>query len=208
MKTPHARLLRRALAGALLLTALPGVAADAPNGKILGNPFAPIRLELFSDFTCPGCKAFHDTVLPVLQRDFIAPGKAFIVFRDYVLPPNPGHEHSGEAARYAVAASRIGKYQQVADALFATQASWAKSGKVWDAIAPVLSAAEQKRVQALAKDASVADEVKRDTDTGNRAGLRTTPTVGINYKTEHRIWNQFGGNDAFFFDYLRELLKK
>ena len=184
-------------------------AASAPNGKMAGNPAAPLRLEVFSDFSCPGCKAFHDNMLPVIMRDFVAPGKAYIVFRDYVLPPSPGHQFSGEAARYAVAANRVGKYRAVADALFAAQPSWAMSGRVWEVVVSVLTPAEQKRVQELAKDPSVASEVKQDTDTGNRAGLQKTPTVGVNYKTQHRLWNQWGAEgDPLFLSYLRELLKR
>ena len=103
--------MRIALAGLATLTAvLCAVAAEPPNGKIVGNQAAPLRLEVFSDFSCPGCKAFHDQVLPVLMRDFVGPGKAYIVFRDYVLPPSPGHQHSGEAARLAVAANRVGSW--------------------------------------------------------------------------------------------------
>ena len=192
----------------LLAAALPAMAADPTNGKIIGNPAAPIRLELFSDFSCPGCKALHEQVLPVLMREFVSTGKAFIVFRDYVLPPSPGHQFSGEAARYAVAANRVGKYQQVADALFRAQPSWAMTGKVWDAVAPVLTPAEQKKVQELAKDPTVADEVRRDTETGNRAGLTKTPTVGVNFRNQHQMWNQWGDDNALFFGYLRELLKK
>jgi protein-disulfide isomerase len=197
------------LAACLLLALAPALAADAPNGKIVGNQSAPIRLEIFSDFSCPGCKAFHDNLLPVVIREFVTPGKAFLVFRDYVLPPSPGHQFSGDAARYAVAANRVGKYRAVADALFAAQPSWAMSGKVWDVVASVLTGAEQKRVQALVKEQGIADEVKWDTDAGNRAGLMRTPTVGINFRTQHRMWNQWGAEgDPLFLDYLRALLKK
>jgi protein-disulfide isomerase len=199
----------RRLAACLLLALAPALAADAPNGKIVGNQSAPIRLEIFSDFSCPGCKAFHDNLLPVVIREFVTPGKAFLVFRDYVLPPSPGHQFSGDAARYAVAANRVGKYRAVADALFAAQPSWAISGKVWDVVASVLTGAEQKRVQALVKEQGIADEVKWDTDAGNRAGLMRTPTVGINFRTQHRMWNQWGAEgDPLFLDYLRALLKK
>jgi protein-disulfide isomerase len=199
----------RRLAACLLLALAPALAADAPNGKIVGNQSAPIRLEIFSDFSCPGCKAFHDNLLPVVIREFVTPGKAFLVFRDYVLPPSPGHQFSGDAARYAVAANRVGKYRAVADALFAAQPSWAMSGKVWDVVASVLTGAEQKRVQALVKEQGIADEVKWDTDAGNRAGLMRTPTVGINFRTQHRMWNQWGAEgDPLFLDYLRALLKK
>lgn len=192
----------------LLAALVTAAAADAPNGKIVGNPSAPIRLEVFSDFSCPGCKAFHEQVLPLLMRDFVTQGKAFIVFRDFVLPPSPGHLHSGEAARYAVAANRVGKYQQVADALFLTQASWAMTGNVWAAVAPALSPAEQTKVQRLVKDTSVNDEVLRDTTAGQRAGLVKTPTVGVNFRMQHQLWNQWGGDNALFFGYLQELLKK
>ena len=194
----------------LLAAVLPALGANIPNGKIVGNQSAPIRLEIFSDFTCPACKAFHDNVLPVVMREFVATGKAFLVFRDYVLPPQPGHQFSGEAARYAVAANRVGKYRTVADALFAAQSSWAMTGKVWEVVAPVLTPEEQKRVQALAKEQAIAEEVSWDTATGNRAGLISTPTVGINFQTQHRLWNQWGttGPDALFLDYLRSLGKK
>jgi len=165
-------------------------------------------LEVFSDFSCPGCKAFHEQVLPVLMRDFVSQGKAFIVFRDYVLPPSPGHQFSGQAARYAVAANRVGKYMPVADALFLAQASWAMTGKVWEAVAPTLSAAERTKVQALMDDPSVNDEVTRDTTAGQRAGLIRTPTVGVNFRSQHQLWNQWGGDNSLFFGYLRELLKK
>jgi protein-disulfide isomerase len=189
--------------------ALAGLAADAPNGKMVGNQTAPIRLEVFSDFSCPGCKAFHDDLLPVIMREYVTPGKAFIVFRDYVLPPSPGHQFSREAAQYAAAANRVGKYRPVADALFAAQPSWAFSGKVWDAVAPVLTNAEQKRVQELVKQQLVADEVNWDTEAGKRAGLLRTPTVGINFKTQHRLWNQWGADgNKLFLGYLQALLQK
>ena len=71
---------------ALALAALmPGLAAapDIEKGKISGNPSAPIRLEIFSDFQCPSCKALHDQVLPQLIRDYVIPGKVFIVAREF-----------------------------------------------------------------------------------------------------------------------------
>jgi len=189
--------------------ALAAAAADVPNGKIVGNQSAPIRLEVFSDYSCPGCKAFHDDLLPVIMREYVTPGRAFLVFRDYVLPPSPGHQYSRDAAQYAVAANRVGKYRPVADALFASQPSWAFSGRVWDAVAPVLTPAEQRRVQELVKQQSVADEVKWDTDAGNRAGLARTPTVGVNFKSQHRLWNQWGADgNQLFLGYLQALIQR
>src|SRR5262245_29668889 len=107
-----------------LAAAITGLAAgpETPKNKTIGNPSAPLRLELYGDFTCPHCKHLHDTILPQIVRDYITPGKAYLVFRDYVLT-GQGHQFSREAAAYAMAASRLGKYQTAADALFRTQMS-------------------------------------------------------------------------------------
>jgi protein-disulfide isomerase len=194
-----------ALALAALSTA---AAADPPNGKIVGNQSAPIRLEVFSDFSCPGCKKFHEETLPIVLKEFVTPGKACIVFRDYVLPPTLGHLFSGDAARVACASNRIGKYREVSDALFLNQSSWAMSGRIWDYVGSVLTPAEQSKVKELSKDPSIFGEVKNDTDTGNRAGLARTPTVGVIFGNQRQMWDKWTPDHAFFLDYLRSLLKK
>jgi protein-disulfide isomerase len=164
-----------------LAIALPCLAQlPAPDrGKALGNPAAPITIEVFSDFTCPHCKIFHETTLPALMRDYVVKGKVYVVLRDFPLN-GPGHEHSREAAIYATAAARIGKYTAVADALFANQATWAVNGQVWQCVASVLTPAEQKSVQALSKDPGVVAEVERELQEGLSTGVNSTPTMVVN----------------------------
>src|SRR5205823_13346363 len=74
---------------------------------------------------------------------------------------------------------RIGKYAPVSEALFRNQATWAVNGKVWDAVAAVLTAAEQKKVQALANDPGVTAEVQQEYDEGVALGVNSTPTVFV-----------------------------
>ena len=69
--------------------------------------------------------------------------------------------------------------QAVADALWKNQATWAINGQVWETVATVLTAAEQKKVQALAKDPGVEAEVSRDVDEGTKDGIDRTPTMFI-----------------------------
>ena len=134
-----------------LAVMLPCLAVRAGQAKRMGNPTAPMRMDLWDDFTCPHCKMLHEQILPKIIADYVTPGKAYLVFHEFTLT-GPGHEHSRTASMYAAAAARMGKYQQVADALFQTQSSWAVSGKVWEAVAPALTPAEQKKVQALMSD--------------------------------------------------------
>src|ERR1039458_9951162 len=101
-----------------LVALLPCLAAtpDVDKGKALGLPTAPIRMEIFSDFTCPHCRLEHAETLPLLMKEFVVPGKLYIVDRAFPLN-GPGHQYSREAFGYAVAAARIGKYQEVAENL-------------------------------------------------------------------------------------------
>jgi protein-disulfide isomerase len=160
----------------LLFTLLPLVAA-APSidkAKAFGNPAAPITIELFSDFQCPACQALHRDVLPFIMRDYVVPGKVYLVYKEF---PLPMHNHSREAAAYACAAARVGKYEQVADALFQNQSSWAASGKVFETVSTALSPAEQKKVLTLAKDPAVLNEVQEDMQEGQSIPVNQTPTM-------------------------------
>ena len=52
-----------AVALAALLPCLAASVGDVDKAKCLGNAAAPVRIELYSDFECPMCKLFHESVL-------------------------------------------------------------------------------------------------------------------------------------------------
>lgn len=163
---------------AILTVLLPCLAAmtQIDANKAVGNPAAPVKIEVFSDFTCPHCKHFHEEILPELIKDYVVPGKVYLIDRAFQLP----HDHSREAFAFAIAAARIGKYQPVADALYAQQMSWFTSGNVWGAVASALpSAADQKKVQELSKDPSVLAEIDAESREAAGAGIDQTPTLVV-----------------------------
>jgi len=164
------------IAVAAALAASAAGPADVDKGKILGSPSAPVRIEIYSDFACPACRTFHQQTLPTIVNDYVMKGKVAIVNREFPLNI-PAHKYSREAANYATAAARLGIYEPVADALFKSQESWNASGKVWETVASVLNADQQKRLQALAKDPSIAAEVQRDVDAGAREKISSTPSI-------------------------------
>jgi hypothetical protein len=85
----------------------------------------------------------------------------------------------------------------VADALFQTQSSWAVSGKVWEAVAPALTPAEQKKVQALMSDPTVAAEVQSDLEQGIAAHVDRTPTLVMTRKGKQTPWSSWGDYGLF-----------
>ena len=160
----------------LAAIAFAALAAGAGNQQVnsRGSSSAPITMEVYSDYQCPGCKALYETTLRPLMENYVDKGKVYLVHHEF---PLPMHAFAMQAACYARAARRIGKYDQVTDVLFHQQQSWAATGKVADTVCSVLTPAEAKQVLALAKDPSVIAEVETDIQDGRTAHVDGTPTV-------------------------------
>lgn len=190
---------------ASLLTCL-AASPDPGRGRTMGNPRAPLLLELYTDFMCPHCKTMEEKVLPAIILDYVKTGKAYLIFREYPLAI-PQHVYSRPAAALAVAAARAGKFQIVNDALFRNQDGWSATGKVWDTVAGVLTADERKQVQAIANDPTVMAEVQEDVRRGMAMRVTQTPTLMVTYKLKSEPWTQFGDYQLLR-GYLDALLKK
>jgi protein-disulfide isomerase len=151
------------------------------SAKAAGNPSAPITIELFSDFECPACKGLYLECIQPMMKDYVAPGKVYLIHRDF---PLPIHKYAREAACYAGAAHRTGKYDQVCAALFSQQEVWSKTGNIDEVVARVLTPAEFKKVRALVKDPAVVAEVQQDFDLARRTNIQQTPTMVITRGTK------------------------
>jgi protein-disulfide isomerase len=162
---------------------LPALAAppDTIHGNAIGDPQAPVLIEVFSDFQCPGCKRFHDEDLPQLVKDYVTPGKAYLVYRYFPLQMHP---YGRKAAELVCACAQLGKYEQAADLLFATQTAWSQDGKLDETLATVLTPAEQKKIPALIKSPAVQKPIEGDLAEGAALGVQGTPTVMVTYKSK------------------------
>ncbi len=69
----------------------PAAAAAAPAletakvsaaGYALGNKDAPLTLVEFTDYQCPFCRQFHNTVFAHLKKEYIDTGKLLFISRD------------------------------------------------------------------------------------------------------------------------------
>lgn len=66
------------------VTAETEVAPVTKDDHIRGNPNAPIMIVEYSDYDCPFCRVFHDTMTKVMA-DFGAKGKVAWVYRNFPL---------------------------------------------------------------------------------------------------------------------------
>src|SRR5918993_4707167 len=138
-----------ALALVLAALVMNAPSAQTKSTRAAGPVTAAVRIDLFSDFECPGCKSLHEQTIKRVKEEFAMKGKLRLVHHDF---PLPQHKHARRAAILAAAADRLGKYDPVADALFSQQASWSKSGNVDAVVDSVLTPEEQKKLREIAKD--------------------------------------------------------
>ncbi|HEV2290107.1 MAG TPA: thioredoxin domain-containing protein [Candidatus Acidoferrales bacterium] len=166
--------------------------------KSLGNPNAPIKMEVFDDYECPTCDEFYENTLKVMIDTYVAEGKVYLIHRDF---PIPGHLYSRRAARWVNAAARIGKFEAVERALFDNQMAWSEygtenpKGVMEPFVKEALTPAEFERVQRLMKGCLVntQEEIKgcaldadiqHDVALGELIPVNGTPTSIITHRGE------------------------
>jgi len=88
---------------------------------------------------------FEQTLRPMIA-DYVANGKVRLVHHDFPLPP-PGHHYSGQAARWANAAARVGEFEAVEGALYDNQPALEASGSLEKYVSAAMSAEAFKRVE-------------------------------------------------------------
>jgi protein-disulfide isomerase len=165
----------------VLVFALIASALDAQTATVKGrgSANAPILLEVYSDYQCQYCKKLYEETLIPLVADYVDKGKVYLIHHEYPLPIHP---HAMEAACYASAANRVGKYDQAGDVLFRQQDVWAANGKVDETVCSVLTPAEAKKVRELAKDPAIIAEVKLDIEAAQNAKVEGAPTMILTHR--------------------------
>jgi protein-disulfide isomerase len=139
-------------------------------GPGLGRTDAPVVLVEFTDYQCPFCKRFHDTVFPDLVKKYVETGKLRIISRNL---PLPFHPNAGPAALAALCANDQEKYWPMREKLFASSA---------DLNSTNINNAAKDALLDLAKFKSCIDAktfepgVKKDSDEAGNAGITGTPS--------------------------------
>ncbi|HKV47902.1 MAG TPA: thioredoxin domain-containing protein [Candidatus Acidoferrales bacterium] len=123
-----------------------------PPDKSYGVSSAPIKMEVYSDYQCPYCRAFYDQTLTQVIRYYVPSGKVYLVHHDF---PMPMHKYSGEAARWANACAEVGQFEAAETALYDNQDAWGSNGDIAKYIAASMPASDFKRVEAIMKQGAM-----------------------------------------------------
>jgi protein-disulfide isomerase len=155
------------------------VYAQEAGTCVRGKPTAPVKIEIFSDFQCPACRAFYLQTMRQIFKDYADTGKVCVVYRSY---PQDSHEYAVPAARYGQAALRVGtaQWNQVADALFSNQDQWGQSGDIESVLSKTLSKADMDAIRKHMQNTDGLDQsIYNDIQLGISRNVGSTPTFFI-----------------------------
>ena len=184
--------------------AAPAAAANPAFQKAIGNPKAPITMEVFGDFQCPACRGFFEGTVKQVIDDYVIPGKVYIIHRDFPLEMHP---YARQAARLANAAAEFGQFEAVERALYDHQDEWSAKGNIDEVMASYFPPAQFKKFQAYESQhiSEINASIERDRAMGNQRNVNQTPTV---YITAHGKTEALPGGGVdykllkSYFDYL------
>jgi protein-disulfide isomerase len=172
--------------------------------KAIGNPSAPITMEVFGDFQCPACRQFFESTTKQVIDDYVIPGKVYLIHRDFPLDMHP---FSHQAARFANAAAEFGQFEEAERALYDHQDEWSTKGNIGDVMSTYLPAAQVKKYEAFAAQHmnEINASIEHDRSMGTQRNVNQTPTV---YITAHGKTEGLPGGGVdykllkSYFDYL------
>jgi len=157
---------------------VPSVASAESNVKVAigdhirGDVNAPITIVEFSDFQCPYCSRFHDTMNEVMEN---YPNEVKWVYKHF--PLDSIHPTAREAAEASECAGEQNKFWEYNDELFDNQSKIRSSyfPKVAESVGLNLEQFNQ-----CLDSGKYADKVEEDYQEGIELGVRGTPGGFIN----------------------------
>ena len=167
-----------------IVTVTPAALPDA-DGLSLGDPNAPVIIDVFEDFQCPACQRFTENTEPLIIQNLVASGQARYVFHNYPFLDGNGAGSTGEsdqAANAAMCANEQDKFWEMHSILYA---NWNGENQ---------GAFSSRRLQAMAESLGLdldafnscfnsnkyEAEIQADFDLGGQMGVSGTPTVFVN----------------------------
>ena len=172
-----------------------------PMNSVCGTLDAPIRLDVFSDFQCGYCRAFYLETVVQVRKIYAPEDKICIIYHEF---PIETHAYGRKAARYSLAAQRVGRNQWLAvmDALYTKQEQWALDGNIDAALQGAVSAEDLNQIKKNLQDPSIDTAIAEDIALALKKGVTGTPTVFMTALNKERLkapyltykaWQEFFG---------------
>jgi protein-disulfide isomerase len=156
--------------------------AEAPNnnytmvnGNSIGDPDAPVQIEVFSSFACIHCRNFAEETGPMIFETYAETGQIYFTYRSLNNPNDP----AGIAAQAAYCAGDQGKFWQMHDTIFANFSNTGYSLKGLNAMAENLNLDEDAFNECM-ETGKYIEQINADAQAGQAVGITGTPSFTLN----------------------------
>ena len=154
-----------------------------PQQTAMGNPDAPVRIDVFEDFQCPACQLYSKDIEPQVIENMVATGQVYYVFRHYpFLDDRSASSESDQAANASMCAAEQGRFWDYKDMLFANwdgENGGAFTDRRLTAFAEKLGL-DMGGFESCFRDNKYKSEIDSDLRQGVQMGITGTPSVFVN----------------------------
>ncbi len=108
-------------------TLTPAAITPVDDGRVWGDPDAPVTLVEFSDYQCPFCARHFLQTWPLIKEQFVDTGRIKYVFKDFPLTslhPQAPQAHSAARCAGDQAEDATDAYWAMHDMLYERQETW------------------------------------------------------------------------------------
>lgn len=153
------------------------------DGAAIGDPDAPVRIEVFEDFQCPACRTYSQDIEPRIVENHVATGEVYYVFRQFpFLDDRFSTKESDQSANASYCAADQGRFWDYHDMLFANwknENQGAYSDNRLVAFAEALDL-DMNEFNACFNANRHKDKIDQDLADGRRLGVTGTPSILVN----------------------------
>ncbi len=173
---------RKAQQAAANITVITPVARKAAaKGLSLGDPNAKVKMDVWEDFQCIGCKNYTDSYEPAIIEKYVDTGKVYYTFHNApFIDGGSGESHN--AANAAMCANAQGKFWDYHDMLFA---NWLGENQGSFTDARVRTIAQKLNLNMADFDScykakTYSQQIQDDLTAFKNKGQSSTPAIFIN----------------------------
>jgi protein-disulfide isomerase len=153
------------------------------DGLHLGDPNAPVKVDVYEDFRCSACKNYTQNFEPQIFQTYVETGKVYYTFHSFiVVDTNDGADASYRSANAAMCAAEQGYFWEYHDTLFANQVTEDASLFSNERLAIM---AQNLNLDMTAfnqcfKETRYASNIRNDISQGQSMRITGTPSIFVN----------------------------
>lgn len=148
----------------------------------IGKNVAPIKIKIFSSFTCPHCANFHMDVVPKIKKNYVDSGKVQLIFLDFPL------DQAAFNASKLLHCTDKSKQMNFMNLIYENQIKWANGSNINEINENLKEIVKNLGIDSIKFDQCLINESISDKilngriDSHQKYNINSTPTIVINEK--------------------------